>query len=121
MQVGDGLPAVGTVVDDQAISGIRHAFAPCDFRRGKQQVPEQGRVIRLRGTHAGQWFARDDQNVQRRLRGNVPEGHAEFIAVNDVRRDLAVADFFEKGLGGHARKRWHDSLWVQVLAGGALP
>ena len=70
VQVGDGLPAVGTVVDDQAISGIRHAFSPSDFRCGKQQVPEQGGVIRFRFAHAGQWLARDDQNVQRRLRGN---------------------------------------------------
>jgi len=96
MEVGNGLASVRTVIDDRAESGLVDPELAGDFARGEQQVSENF-LIGLAGlADTGDGLARDDENVGWCLGGDVLERTADFIAVNDIRRDLSIVDFFKK-------------------------
>lgn len=105
MKVRNGLATVSSVVDDDSVAGGCDPLVACDFCGGEQQVPEKRLVAA-----PGKPDSRDDpfrhhQNVQGGLGGNVAEGEALIVLVNDLRRDLPVTDFLKKCLVGHG---WND-------------
>ena len=99
MKVGHGFPAVGAVVDDQAVAGVgsEKPLGFRDFPARHQQMAQKGCIVRLRGADAGNDPLGNDENMNRRLGTDVPEGEALIILVDDVRGDLAGDDFFEQG------------------------
>jgi len=103
VEVGHGFPAVRAVVDGDAEAGFREAEIACDGCGGEKQVAEEGLVFRVRLADARDGLPRDDQDMGGCLRGNVPEGAAEIVLVDDFRRDLPVVDFLEKCLHGGAK------------------
>ena len=100
MEVGDGLAAVGAVVDRNAEAGFGDAELGGEFSCGQEEMAEDGLVIG--GGFADAWdgFFRDDENMHRCLGGNVPERAAKFILVDDFRRDFPVVDFLEESFHG---------------------
>lgn len=106
MQVWHGLAAIAAVVDHQAVAGLRDAFTASDLCGSDEQVAKQPLIRRLRQADAGQGIAWHYEDVHRCLRENIAEGEAEFILVDDIRRDFSIPDFFEKRLVRHAPKTW---------------
>ena len=96
VEMGDCFAAVGTVVDDEAVAGGGYVFAAGDVSGGEQEVAEEALIIGLGSSDAGDGFFRNDEDVNRGLRGNVAEGEALVIFEDDVGGDFAGDDFFEK-------------------------
>ena len=96
VEVGDGLAAVGAVVDCDAEAGFGDAEFPCDLRSGEEKVAEDGLVFGGGFADARDGLLRDDENMHRCLRGNVPERAAEIVLVEDVGGDFPFVDFLEK-------------------------
>jgi hypothetical protein len=108
MQMGDSFAAVGAVVDDKAVAGVGYVFAAGYFGGGEQEVAEEALIIGLGSSDAGDGFFRNDEDVNRRLRGDVAEGEALVVFEDDVGRDFVGNDFFEKR---HAS--WRLSSWAR--------
>ena len=53
-------------------------------------------IIRGREADARDRLARNDENMVRCLRGDIPEGDAKLILVHEGGRDFLRADFFKK-------------------------
>ena len=103
MQVGHGFAAVFAVIDHQAeafLAGVIETEVAGNFAGGEQQVAEQCLVFAAGFADAGDDFFWDDQDVGRCLRLNVAKREAVIVFVDDVRRDFAGDDFFEKGHRG---------------------
>src|SRR5690242_12202860 len=92
-----GFPAMGAVIDHDAISGICQSLCRGNFARGDQQVPEN-RGIRLGGlANPGDHLLRYHEEMHRCLGIDVPDGDAQVILVQDVGGDFPRDDLFEKG------------------------
>lgn len=95
MQVGDGFAAIGAIVDDEAEPIFVESMLARDFSSSEHEVTEESVVIRGGFGDSRDGFARDEQVVDRRLRGNVFETNAVLVFVDDVCGDFFRADFFE--------------------------
>jgi len=96
MQVGHGLPAIGSVIDDHAESASGQPLAFCDGGGGEQEMSEQGGLIR-RGfadpRDNGFW---NDEKMHRGLRTDVADGHATVIFMENPGGDFPGDDFLEE-------------------------
>ena len=97
MEVGDGLSAVGAVVDDDAEAVFEVELAG-EFCGGEEEVAEGGLVFGGGVADARNGFAGDDQEVCGRLRVDVAERYAEVVLVFELAGDVPVHDFLEEGL-----------------------
>lgn len=101
MQVGDFFASVRAVVDDGAESGFSKTFLLGNFTRCEEKVAERGLIIGFCFRDPHDEFLWYDQQVNGRLRIDVPEAQAELILIDDVCGDFAVDDFLEKCLFSH--------------------
>ena len=92
----NGLTAMGSVIDHKTVSAFGDVFPSRDFRRSNKKSPEQGLISLLRGTDPRNGRFRNTQNMHGCLWRDIPKGQTELIFKNDVGRDLAGNDFFEK-------------------------
>ena len=78
------LRPVFAVVHDNAVPVVRETLLPGDLRRGVHQVPEHGLVVLFGFAELGKapLALRNDEDVDRGLRCDVPEGHAEVVLVH---------------------------------------
>lgn len=117
MEVGHGFAAVRTVVDDHAEAIFGKSFLFCDRGGGEQEVAEEGLVGGVGFSHARDGLARDHEDVNGCLWGNVAESDAMLILVDEGGRDFPVADFLEEGLFGHfCGEAWHGGWGSARLA-----
>ena len=108
MKVRDGLAAVATIVDDDAKAVIGESFFAGDVGGGEQEVAEPGLIGDVGLSHTCDGLARDHQDVNGCLRGDVAKGDAVLVFMDEGGRNFAVADFFEKGLFSHVcAAAWH--------------
>lgn len=96
MQMRDGFPAIGSVVDHEAKSGIRQPFEFGDLSGGDKEMPEEVPVSGPGFSDPGDRTLGNHEDVNRRHGRDVPEGQAFGVLENNVRRDLARDDFLEK-------------------------
>ncbi len=96
MKMGDALAGMGSVVDDDTITCFFNALAPGYGSRREHQVPEKHGVFFSGLAKTRDDRSRDDQDMNRRLRIDIPDGHALVVLVNDLRRDLPVDDTLKK-------------------------
>jgi hypothetical protein len=110
VEVGDGLAAVRAVVNHHAESALRETEAGGDLRGGEKEMAEDGLIPGFRLADAGDGFVGHNQDVKRRLRGNIAEGEAMLVAVNHIGGDLPVADFLKNRLhsGGNLAGAGHS-------------
>lgn len=98
VEVRHGLTGVRAGVDDEA-----ETVGELKFFRDKvgdiNEMAEHGFVDGRRFRYAWNGFLRDDEQVDGRLGLEVVENDAVFVLVFDFRRDFAVNDFLENGLG----------------------
>ena len=93
VQVGHGFAAIGAIVDDEAEAVCVESLAAGDFTDFEHEVSEQRLVSGLGETRDG--LARDEEQVDGCLWGDVPEADALIVFVDDFGGDFAGADFFE--------------------------
>jgi hypothetical protein len=94
------LASVRAGVDHEAKAVGEVKFFRDDFG-DVNEVAEHGFVGGRRFRHARDWFLRDDEQVNGRLRLEVMENDAVFVLVLDLRGNFAVDDFLKDGL--HAK------------------
>ena len=117
MEVGDGFAAVGAVVDDDAEAVFGESFAMGNASGDLQKVAEEGGVFAGGEGDAGDGLAGDDEEVDGGLRGDVAEGDALVVFMDDVGGNLPGADFFKEGGFRHTWAGCHFSfLPASVLA-----
>ena len=97
VEMRNGLATIWSVIDHKTVSAFGDFFPPRDFRRSNKKPPEQDLISLLGGTDSRNGRFRNAQNMHGRLRRDIPKGEAEFVFKNDVGRNLAGDDFFEKG------------------------
>ena len=71
MQLVNGLPGVFTVVEHEAIAGLRDAQAARDLTGGEQHPPEELPMLSPRGGDVHEGQARHDEHMHRRDRKSV--------------------------------------------------
>jgi len=96
--VKDNLPAVGVAVDHQAIAGVGHSQLPGQPGRGGDQVAHDAGLPVAELVQRSDVLLGDKQDVGGRLRIDVVKGQAQVVLVDDLGRDLAVADLAEKAI-----------------------
>src|SRR5690606_39167368 len=115
----DGFTTMRTVVDGDAEAGVRDAFTAGDLSGGEEQMAERGGILRTGLRDPWDRPARDDEDVDGGLRGNIAEGDADIILMDDVRGDLLVAYFLEQRLVSHAEGRFSRPRQGGKTEGGA--
>lgn len=95
MQMRHGLARIRAVVEHQPKSILRETELLRDFCCFDHQVTEHLVIIGVRFSNARDWFLRNDQNVDRRLRFYVVESNDLVVLVNDFCGDFARDDFLE--------------------------
>jgi hypothetical protein len=93
MQVVHCLPSVNSRVDDASKSTFGKAFSSRYFPGDNQQMTQQALVLLPGILNSGQWFFRDDQNVDRCLGIDVAKRHAAIVFVDDIGGYFTFDDF----------------------------
>lgn len=99
MKMGNGFAAVFSVVDDDAEAFFSVAFLPGDVADPQKEVTKKLLISGAGFRDADNGLLGNKKEVNRGLRGDIPEAEAEIVFINDVRRNLAGDDFFKEGHG----------------------
>jgi len=102
VKVGDGFAAIGSIIDDEAITGFVELALASDPLSGDKEMSEEGMILWRDGTVAGVMFFWNDKNVDGGLRGEITEGEDVIILVEDIGGEFAVDDPLEDGFGHRA-------------------
>jgi len=94
MQVKNGLSGICALVDDHAVSPGEAELLRNHLRRVKQ-IFVISLIRKLR--EARNLLARNDQNMHRSLRLDIPKGHHVVVLIHNVSRNLALDDLGEQG------------------------
>jgi hypothetical protein len=99
MEVGNGFPAVRSVVDDQTVAGLIQFQLAGDFLGSGEEMAKDGVMFRGDGSMARMVLLRNQENVDRGLRSDVAEREDVGILVDDIGLGFAVDDPFEDRFG----------------------
>jgi hypothetical protein len=94
MQVGHRLPPRPVAVDDHAIAFVQPQ-SPCQVNRGQLESAQKFAVRRRRVRERSDRPFGNDQNMNRRLRVDIPKGEARIVLVHDIRLNFAVDDLLK--------------------------
>jgi hypothetical protein len=122
VKVRDGFPAVGSVVDDQAIAGLVEFQLPGHFLGGGEKVAEDGVMFRGNGGVAGVMLFGDQEDVDRGLGGDIAKGKNVLVLKDNVGWNFTFDDPFEDRFG-HTPSFLPDGQFEQLGAemAGASP
>ena len=98
MEVVDGLAAVGTGVDDEAVA-VGEVLGAGDFTSGVEKSAEDGGIVLCGVGVRGEVVLGDDEDVRGGLRVDVREGEGVLVFVEAGDGDFAGDDFAEEA--GH--------------------
>jgi len=104
MQVEDGLPRLGADVRHHPVPVAQPGIIR-DAAHGREQRGEDWSVLVGEGVRVRDVAPRDDEDVRRRARVDVPEGDDVIVLEHAVGRDLSRDDLAEEAVGvaiGHA-------------------
>ena len=113
MEMRDGLPSVGPVIDDEAVTGLVELTLAGDLLGGGKEMAKNGMMFRRDGGMPSMVLLRDEQNVDRGLGGDIAEGDNMGILIDDVGFGLAVDDPFEDRFG-HAPSLLPDGQFEEL-------
>ena len=102
MKMGNSFPAIGAIIDDEAVAGFVELALASDSLGSDQEMCEEGMSFGGYGTVAGVMFFWNDKNVDGGLGGEVTEGEDMIILVENIGGEFAVDDAFENGFGHRA-------------------
>jgi hypothetical protein len=95
MEMIDGLAAVFSCVDDDAIA-FGETFLAREVRRDPEQMTEHRRVLLAGFCKRDEMFTRDDQQVNRGLGRNVGEGVTCIVLIFRFGWDASIDNFAEE-------------------------
>ena len=98
VQVKHGLSRPGTVIDVEPI-GIGNPLIHRDPVRRQQQVAQQQAIVLSGIRQHGDRLFGDDEDMDRGLGIDVPEGQTQVIFINDIGGDFAFDYLAEQGVG----------------------
>lgn len=101
MKMGHRLAGPFVAIDDEPIAFQSFLFGDLGSRQMK--MTEQSFIFRFHVRMCPDDFARNDQDMGRRLRIDVSKRHALFVLVNNVGGEFPLCDF-EKDVSVH---HWH--------------
>ena len=102
VKVGDGFAAIGSIIDDEAITGFVELALASDPLGGDEEMSEEGMILGRDGAVAGVMFFWNNKNVDGGLGGEITEGEDVIILVENIGGEFAVDDAFEDGFGHRA-------------------
>jgi len=91
-----GLPCIGAVVNDHAITRISDAKLAGEPARDHEQLAHNFDVAFTQLVYCTNVLARNDQHMYRRSRVNIVKGHDVIILVRETRRDVTAGNPTEK-------------------------
>src|SRR3990170_172791 len=92
----NALAGVGAGIDNDAKAAVGDPLLPRQARGDFEDMTDHGPVIRFQVQNPGDMPARDDENMDGRLRIDVLEGNHRVILVNDISFDLALDNAAKK-------------------------
>jgi len=99
VEMGNGFPAVGAVVDHEAVTGLVEFQLPGDFLGGGEKVAENGVVFRGDGGVAGVVLFGNEKDMDGGLGGDVAKGQDVLVLVDNVGLGFTVDDPFKDRFG----------------------
>ncbi len=102
MKMGNSFPAIGAIIDDEAVAGFVELALASDSLGSDEEMCEEGMSFGGYGTVAGVMFFWNDKNVDGGLGGEITEGEDMIILVENIGGEFAVDDAFENGFGHRA-------------------
>ena len=100
MQMGDAFPAIGAIVDDDAVTVIE-ILRLGQLCGNEQQVSKEWLVFCKSFREAWERLFRNDEDVYRCLRVDVADREGEIVLMDDLGGDFLIQDIFEKGNLAH--------------------
>jgi hypothetical protein len=97
VEMRNSFSAMGSVIDHEAVSAFGDVFPSRYLCRRQKKSAEQGLICLFGSTDPRNGRLWNAQNMHWRLRRDIPKGQTELVFKNDVGRNLAGDDFFEKG------------------------
>lgn len=98
MEVIDRLPSIGSAIHDNSVASLGNPQFPRDALDGQPQVSQQSRIFLLELLQGHNGFLGDDQDMDRGLRRHVMKGQADFVFVDNIRRNFLANDFGKDSL-----------------------
>lgn len=98
MEVRHRFARIRAVIDHQSITAFVQTERFGYFCRFQQQVAEDLVIIGFRFGNSWNDVFRNDQDMNRRSRLDIPKREDEIVFVDDLRRDLPGRNLFEQGL-----------------------
>lgn len=107
VKMGNRFSAVWSVVHDQTISILLQLQLAGDFLGGREEMAENVMMFRGHGGMPGMVLLGNEQNVDRGLRGDIPERENVLVLINDVGLRFPGDDPFED-------RFWHGTPYQMV-------
>ena len=101
VEVGDGLPSVPAVVDDDPEPILGEAFLFRDDPDPGEEMAEEILVGGIGLPDAHDQFPGDEEEMHGGLRGDVAEAETEVVLVDDIARYFTIGDLLEDGFLSH--------------------
>jgi len=98
MDVEDCLPGSTLRVEHRPIAFVRVSVFFCDSGRDSLHRSYQRIVVRGEIVQRGDVTTRDDQDMQRRLRVDIPNGDDLVVFMHEASRDLPCDDLAEEAI-----------------------
>src|SRR5574344_1411687 len=98
MQMRHGLSSILAVIDHQPVTVFRQAQLARHLSRRQKQVAQELAVTPLRLVYPGNHPFRDDQDMDQRLRVDIPESQQRLILKHDIGLNFSGDDSFKKSL-----------------------
>lgn len=106
VEMGNGLPPVGAVVDDDAVAGLTDSFLSRGCSCCQEEGAEQGGVFRGSLVDARDTVLRNNKKMDRCLRGDVSEGNPIVSLSDNGGGNFPSRNFLEKGHGSDGACGW---------------
>lgn len=99
VEVGDGFPAIGAVVDDQPVAAFVQLELATHPLGGGEKMAEDGMIFRGNRGVAGVMFFGDEKDMNGGLWGDIAESQDVIVLVDDIGGDFSIDDALENRLG----------------------
>src|SRR3954467_5733201 len=113
VDVKNGLAGIGVRIDHSAIPALRQSFGLRELCGHQMHLADDVGVLRLVQRH--DVLPRNDQNMNGRLRVDIPERDAMLVLRDDVCRNLFLQNAAEETVGGHVTSSESKVAWLESL------
>ena len=117
MQVGDFLPGCCASIGDEAVAGLLHAELGGNEIGDDEEVPEECGIGGGGILQADQMLFGNDDDVDGSFGGNIGEGDAKIIFIDQLGGDFVAQNFAEDGGVGGRCVAWVRGHGLECVVG----